>query len=76
MRTAPRRRRNGVASRLVEHILAEARRRGYERLSLETGSMKAFAPARRLYASFGFELCKPFADYVMDPYSVFMTREV
>jgi putative acetyltransferase len=76
MRTAPRRRRQGVAARLMKHILEEARRRGYQRLSLETGSMEAFEPARRLYASFGFELCEPFADYVEDPYSVFMARDV
>jgi putative acetyltransferase len=76
MRTAPAHRRKGVAAQLMEHILEEARRRSYERLSLETGSMSAFEPARQLYASFGFILCKPFAAYVEDPYSVFMTREL
>lgn len=74
MRTATRHLRQGVASRLMHHILAEAARRSYQRLSLETGSMEAFAPARKLYASFGFRPCGPFADYVEDPYSVFMTR--
>ncbi len=76
MRTASARLRKGVASRLMQHILEEARRRSYERLSLETGSTSAFAPAHALYASFGFEPCGPFADYVEDPYSVFMTRAV
>jgi putative acetyltransferase len=76
MRTVSLHLRKGVASRLMRHILEEARRRSYQRLSLETGSMEAFAPARSLYASFGFEPCGPFADYVEDPYSVFMTREV
>ena len=76
MRTAPAHRRHGVAARLMEHMLEEARRREYKRLSLETGSMAAFEPARRLYASFDFELCEPFAEYVEDPYSVFMTREL
>ena len=66
--------RKGVAARLMQHILEEAGRRGYERLSLETGSMEAFAPARRLYARFGFVMCGPFAGYVEDPNSVFMTR--
>jgi len=56
--------------------LEEANRRAYERLSLETGSMEAFAPARKLYTGFGFEFCGPFADYVEDPYSVFMTRSL
>jgi putative acetyltransferase len=76
MRTVSSHLRKGVAARLIRHILEEARRRSYQRLSLETGSMEAFAPARRLYASFGFKPCGPFADYVEDPYSVFMTREV
>jgi putative acetyltransferase len=76
MRTVATHQRKGVASRLIRHIIEEAERRTYRRLSLETGSMEAFAPARRLYAGFGFRSCGPFADYVDDPYSVFMTREV
>lgn len=76
MRTASAHLRKGVAATLMRHILEEARRRCYRRLSLETGSMEAFAPARRLYARFGFEQCGPFADYAEDPYSLFMTREV
>ncbi len=76
MRTVSLHLRKGVAARLMHHILEEAERRSYERLSLETGSMDAFAPARSLYASFGFEPCGPFADYVEDPHSLFMTREV
>jgi putative acetyltransferase len=76
MRTASTHLRKGVAAGLMQHMLEEARRRSYERLSLETGSMDAFAPARRLYASFGFTPCGPFADYIEDPYSIFMTRDV
>ena len=76
MRTASTHLRKGVAAALLRHILDESRRRSYRQLSLETGSMAAFAPARSLYASFGFEACGPFADYVEDPYSVFMTRQV
>lgn len=74
MRTARSHLRKGVASRMLQHIIAEAERRSYTRLSLETGSMEAFAPARALYASFGFAFCGPFGDYVLDPNSVFMTR--
>jgi putative acetyltransferase len=73
MRTASAHLRRGVASRLLTHILEEAARRGYARLSLETGSAEAFEPARQLYARFGFSYCGPFGDYVEDPYSVFMT---
>lgn len=76
MRTASAHLRKGVAARLLEHIIDEAKRRSYARLSLETGSMEAFAPAHKLYASRGFEPCRPFADYVEDPYSVFMTRAI
>jgi len=76
MRTASRHRRKGVAAALLRHILDEARQRGYRRLSLETGSAAAFAPAHRLYAGFGFVPCEPFANYLADPYSVFMSREL
>lgn len=74
MRTASHHLRKGVGALLMRHILEEARHRAYRRLSLETGSAQAFAPAHNLYASFGFEVCGPFADYVEDRYSVFMTR--
>jgi putative acetyltransferase len=74
MRTVSARRRRGVGRAMLTHIVAEARRRSYERLSLETGSMAQFEPARRLYASFGFAVCAPFGDYREDPNSVFMTR--
>lgn len=76
MRTSSLHLRKGVAKNLLHHIIEEAQRRGYSRLSLETGSMEAFEPARQLYANFGFTYCEPFADYVEDPYSVFMTREL
>jgi len=74
MRTAHAHRRRGVARAMLAHIVAEARGRSYARLSLETGSMPAFEPARALYARFGFHECPPFSDYVEDPNSVFMTR--
>jgi putative acetyltransferase len=76
MHTAQAARGRGVARAMLAHILGEARRRGYRRLSLETGSMGAFAPARALYAGFGFHDCPPFGDYVLDPNSVFMTLEL
>ncbi len=76
MRTASSYLRKGVAAALLEHMLNEARKRAYRRLSLETGSKEAFSAARALYPRFGFEPCRPFADYVDDPYSVFMTKEL
>jgi putative acetyltransferase len=74
MRTAPDRKRSGVASAILDHILGEARRMGFARISLETGSADFFRPARGLYEKYGFTYCEPFADYVLDPNSVFMTR--
>ena len=74
MRPARNHLRQGIASRMLQHIIVEAERRSYTRLSLETGSMEAFAPARALYARFGFAYCDPFAGYALDPNSVFMTR--
>jgi putative acetyltransferase len=76
MRTAPARKRSGIASLILEHLITEARRMGFTQLSLETGSAEFFLPARRLYQKFGFDYCPPFADYQPDPNSVFMTREL
>lgn len=73
MRTDNAHRGKGVASALLKQIVKEAESRSYDRLSLETGSMDAFAPARTLYTRFGFEYQGPFADYKEDPHSVFMT---
>lgn len=74
MRTSTAFLRQGVAHKILIHIIAEARQRGYAQLSLETGSMIAFKPAQKLYKQFGFEECKPFADYKEDPYSLFMSK--
>ncbi|MCB5170293.1 GNAT family N-acetyltransferase [Streptomyces bambusae] len=76
MRTAGGRKRSGVASFVLTHLIEEARRMGYRRLSLETGTAEFFAPARALYEKFGFEPCEPFADYRTDPLSTFMTRGI
>ena len=73
MRTPNTLRRRGAGRAILAHIIAVARSRAYERLSLETGSMQAFKPAQRLYESFGFTYCGPFGDYVEDPNSVFMS---
>lgn len=76
MRTAPERRGEGIAARLLVHVLVDAQNRDVQRVSLETGSQEFFAPARRLYAQAGFAECEPFASYVPDPNSVFMTRDL
>ena len=73
MRTPAALRRRGAGKAILAHIVAVARSRGYQRLSLETGAHEAFAPAHRLYEAFGFARCGPFGDYRPDPNSVFMT---
>ena len=76
MRTARAHLRKGVGSFILQEIVSEAKRRGYRRLSLETGSMPFFDPAHRLYRKFGFRPCPPFDGYVDDPNSVFMTKQL
>lgn len=76
MRTDSRHLRQGVARAMLAYIIEQARRRGYLRLSLETGSMDAFKPAHQLYAGAGFIFCGPFGSYEEDANSVFMTKEL
>ncbi len=76
MRTPRLLRRRGAARAILACIVQEARARGYARLSLETGTHEAFAPAQRLYESFGFDYCGPFAGYGQDPNSAFMTLDL
>jgi putative acetyltransferase len=66
----------GVATRLLEHLIAESRSRGYRALSLQTGASPAFEPTRSLYARFGFQPCGAFGEYPNDPHSFFMTLAV
>jgi putative acetyltransferase len=73
MHTAQAVRGRGIGRRMVDHLLAVARERGYHRVSLETGSMGAFLPARSLYAAAGFTPCQPFGDYRLSANSTFMT---
>ncbi len=76
MHTAVAARGQGIGQAMVDHLVSVARARGYRRVSLETGSMTAFAPARSLYARAGFTPCGPFGDYLLSPTSVFMTLAV
>ncbi|MEK3823609.1 GNAT family N-acetyltransferase [Paenibacillus sp. FSL K6-1558] len=76
MRTAKDHKRKGVTRHILAHIIEEAINRGYKRISLETGSTDSFIPARKLYENFGFTYCEPFADYIPDGNSTFMTKEL
>jgi putative acetyltransferase len=73
MHTTQAARGRGVGRAMLEHLLGLARSRGYRRVSLETGTMAVFAPARALYTSAGFEACGPFADYQPSEDNFFMT---
>lgn len=76
MRTPRAARRRGAGRALLAHIVAEARRRGYRRLSLETGASAPFHAAHRLYESAGFVPCGPFGEYTQGPNNRFMTLEL
>lgn len=73
MRTPKALRRRGAGRAMLAHIVAEARQRGYERLSLETGTHPDFGAAHTLYRSAGFDFCGPFGSYVENENSVFMS---
>jgi putative acetyltransferase len=73
MHTADAARGRGIGRAMLDHLLSVARDRGFRRVSLETGSMNAFGPARSLYASAGFRPCEPFSGYVPSPNSIYMT---
>jgi putative acetyltransferase len=73
MHTAEAARRTGVGAAMVGHLLGVARERGYQRVSIETGTIDAFTPARTMYERFGFRPCPPFAAYTDNPHSVCMT---
>jgi putative acetyltransferase len=76
MHTAQSMRGKGAGSAILRHIIATARAHGMLRLSLETGSWEYFRTARVFYRSHGFIECGPFADYVLDPNSVFMALDL
>ncbi len=76
MRTSSQHLRKGIGRQILRYIIQAANKRGYQTLYLETGSMEAFYPAQKLYKSYGFDYCEPFADYVEDPNSVFMIKKL
>ncbi|WP_159650479.1 GNAT family N-acetyltransferase [Vibrio atypicus] len=76
MRTSNNARNQGVASKLLSHVIEQAREKGFATISLETGSQEFFKPARSLYEKYDFSYCEPFGDYQEDPHSRFMTRQL
>ncbi|SDP29090.1 putative acetyltransferase [Actinopolyspora xinjiangensis] len=76
MHTAEAARKRGVGRAMLDQLFVWASESGYSRISLETGTAKAFESARRLYESAGFRSCEPFGNYVSSPNSVYMTRKL
>ncbi len=76
MHTAEATRGRGAGEALLRHLLASAKQQGFHQVSLETGNMDAFAPARRLYQKLGFEACEPFGSYTANPFSICMRMEL
>lgn len=76
MRTSQKFLRKGVAAKLLTHMLGTAKAQSFTNVSLETGTKEAFAPAQKLYKSFGFQVCQPFSNYQEDPYSIFLTKAI
>lgn len=75
MRAAPEYRGMGAGQAILQHLIGEARRRGYTWLGLETGRPEPFRPAQALYRKHGFAECENFGDYVSDEFSMCMSRE-
>ena len=76
MHTSEAARGQGVGRAMVDHLLAVATEGRYQRVSLETGTMDAFAPARSLYTKVGFKPCAPFGEYTVNPHSAYMTLDL
>lgn len=76
MRTSKNLRGQGAGRAILAHIIETATLRGYETLSLETGTHPAFAPAQQLYQKFDFAYTGPFSDYAANPHSVFMSLQL
>lgn len=68
--------RKGIAKALLVHLIEQAKSKGFARISLETGTMAVFEPARTLYKKLGFVECEPFSNYIKDPLSVCMTLKL
>ena len=76
MHVAQTARRQGVGRRLMNHLMTEARRRGYHSLWLETGNSDGFKAAVTLYYDMGFASCPPFGEYVATDFNIFMRLDL
>ena len=64
----------GNGSKVINHLINEAKNLNIKRLSLETGAGEFFSAARKLFNKCGFVTCEPFAHYKKDINSVYMSK--
>ena len=76
IRVADKYRKKGMGEKIISHLIAEAKKIGIKKLSIETGAGEFFLPARKLFIKFGFKSCKPFAHYKEDPNSCYFDLEI
>jgi len=66
----------GNGSKVINHLINEAKKLNIKRLSLETGAGDFFLAARKLFLKCGFETCEPFSNYKDNINSVYMTMQI
>jgi putative acetyltransferase len=71
---APHARGQGIARRILVELEAQARRLGYVRVHLETGTLQP--DAVRLYEQAGYERIPGFGKYIDDPRSVYFGKSL
>ena len=64
----------GNGTKIINHLINEAKKLNIKRISIETGSGSFFAPARKLFDNSGFKPCPPFAHYKEDINSLYLTK--
>ncbi|QPD00116.1 MULTISPECIES: GNAT family N-acetyltransferase [Qipengyuania] len=71
MRVAPGNVGKGYGRLILDHLIAEARKRGAVTMRLETGTTPDYVPANGLYSSAGFIPTGPFAQYAASDHNRF-----
>jgi len=66
----------GVGRSILQALIDLATSWGCRSVYLETGTMKAFEPARRLYRAYGFVSCDPFDGYEQTSSNMFMRLDI
>ncbi|MDB2651929.1 GNAT family N-acetyltransferase [Candidatus Pelagibacter bacterium] len=69
-------RRMGNGVNVINHLINEAKKLNIKKISIETGAGEFFKPARKLFKQCDFEICDPFAHYIEDVNSVYLTKSI